>query len=313
VARLIRHADWWPALCGSISGVDSVGPAMGLGEWAALPPGLWHAFVPKGREAGPGPAWAASPARAAASFFSLDTRVQTQIGLQFTCLLSSPGFLLPAKLGLRLLASCWCWVLLLAMLKGCVMDDLAAWTAIDLAVAEDAMKYRWPSEPAKVSLRLKAVSMLQSGSGLKEIGRALSVPPGRVSALLNEAASVTYEVTSFREEFRVIPYAQLKCILLTHGHGIVHGQHGESSGVCDFSTLDEIRAVFSVSPLPVVVDGLGRTGESKVREVLGIELSHARVYKQPSEAAIKSAIGLVERNLSNPLVQQAVARWRALP
>lgn len=255
----------------------------------------------------------AGTARAAASFFSFETRVQTQIRLQFTCPLSSAGFLLPAKLGLRLLTSCWCRVLPLRLLKGFVMKSLADWTAIDLAVAEDAMKYRWPSEPAKVTLRLQAVSMLQSGAGLKEISLALSVPPRRVSALLNAAASVTSEVMGLREELRVIPYAQLKCILLTHGDGIVRGQHGASSGVCDFSTLEKMRAVFSVSPLPVAIGNLGRTGESIVRQALGIELSRARVYKEPSAAAIKSAIGLVERNLSNPLVQAAVARWRALP
>lgn len=194
------------------------------------------------------------------------------------------------------------------------MDSLADLAPIDPVLAELALRYRWPADPAKVALYLKAVSLLHSGSGLSEISSALGVPGRKVSTMLNEAASITRWVTGVREEFRVIPYRQLDAILLMHRDWPARGRRGEAPTSYDFSTVDKIRAFFSVSPLPGVIPNLGRYGEKVVREALGIKLTPVGAYKvSHSATTIKAALAVVERNFSHPLVQTALARWRTLP
>lgn len=193
------------------------------------------------------------------------------------------------------------------------MNNFANLASIEPALAEVALRYKWPKDEAKVTSYLKAISLFHTGSELREIGAAMGIPARRVSTMLEEVASITHEVSGIRKEFRVIPYQQLMKILPMHDDGPMQGRRGESPVKCDFSTVDKMRTFFSVSPLPATIPNLGRQGEKIVREALGIKLSPVRAYKvSHSATTIKAAIAIVERNFADPLVQAAVARWRTI-
>lgn len=188
------------------------------------------------------------------------------------------------------------------------MDSLANLVPVDSALAEAAMRYKWPTKPDKVALHLKAVSLSYAGSGVREISAAMGLPARKVSTMLEVAASIAHEIKGIGDEFKVIPYRYLVHILLAHGN-LMPFKRGQPQLKFDFSTIDKVRELFSVFP-PTKPSGFPRDGIDVVRKALCIEKPPFGARKvSHSATTIKAAIAVVECNFADPLVQAAVARW----
>lgn len=182
---------------------------------------------------------------------------------------------------------------------------------VDPDLAKIGLAYRYPDDPARVMACLTALALTQDDLPIEVIARAFDGRTSSVDRMRREAVAAAAEAASIKAEFRIVPYKWL-AKMQGGGRSATKARRIGLTAPLPFASIADMRDAFIARRAPIGMDVLGRTGLAAVRAALGIGPPVKALRVSNSATTIRAAIAVVNRNLSDPLVQQALAKWRAL-